>query len=600
MDSLRDSPLPSRRPPGLRRLPAAAILSVVAGIVPAILAMACPAPPKEAEHGMESRTEQASARQSESRAQGQKKTKVRKEKKDLLSTDPDLPVVLGRPMSEIYFEHYGVNPTIDTEEENLSSFGLDIDTASYALARAMLDQGELPEEASVRVEEFVNYFDYAYPPPDESDFALHAEVVPSTKRPGYHVLHLGLRARDLELGDRAPTNLVFLIDASGSMAKGERMPLVRDSLRLFVDTLDDRDWISIVSYSDDARVLLEPTPGHERERILGAIDELQAEGSTNLEAGLRVAYELAARNPLAGLYGPSSPAGPSGLSPHVDRVVLCSDGLANTETAEAETLLAAVGERARRGISMSTVAVGMGSYNDALIEELALQGNGRYAYVDRITDARRAFVENLTGTLQIVGYDAKVQVEFDTSTVARYRLVGYESRAIGADQFGSDRGDADEIGAGHSVTAIYEIQLRDAALERVLDPLRAPLDELALGEVRLRYRRPGEALIERMETRLPLALVRTDPSEASPATQLSIVAAAFAEKLRGSYWVRATSWEGILALYDALPPEVAAQPEVVELGSLVRKAARLDRRTPKADLEVAITRVDFDRVPVLR
>jgi Ca-activated chloride channel homolog len=576
-------------------------------IVCAALVLGCPAPPQPADFGGDPSTI-TPARSSDARleAQSQRKSKVRKEKKDLLGNDPDLPVVLGRPMSEIYFEHYGVNPTIDTEEESVSSFGLDVDTASYALARALLEQDELPEEASVRVEEFINYFDYAYPPPAEGDFALHAEVVPSSKRPGYHVLQLGVRARDLEIGDRDPANLVFLIDASGSMAKGERMPLVRDSLRLLVDALDHRDWISIVSYSDDARVVLEPTPGHERERILAGIDDLHAEGSTNVKAGLRVAYELASRSPLAALYGPTSPAGlptAPGLRAHIDRVLLCSDGLDNTEAVDAEMLLASVADKARRGISMSTVGVGMGSYHDAFLEELAVQGNGRYAYVDRLSDARRVFVENLTGTLQVVGIDAKVQVEFDTSTVARYRLVGYETRVIGTDPLASERGDDGEIGAGHSVTAMYEIQLRDSALELLAqDQPREALEHLGLGTIRLRYRRPGEDVttVERMQERISLDIAHATPGDAPPTTQLAIVVAAFAEKLRGSYWIRSTSWQTITELFDALPLELQQQPEVIELGALIRKAARIDRRAPRTDLEAAVTRVDFDRVPVLR
>jgi Ca-activated chloride channel homolog len=541
-------------------------------------------------------SDETSAGPGETRPPILRKSKIRKDKKDHSNTDPDLPVVLGRPMSEIYFEHYGVNPTIDTEEENVSSFGLDVDSASYALARAQLERDELPKEASVRVEEFINHFDYAYAPPDDGDFAVHAEVVPSTKRSGYHVLHLGLRARDVEIGARDPANFVFLIDGSGSMAKGERMALVRDSLRLLVENLEDRDWLSIVTYSDDARVVLEPTSGQERERILLAIDELHAEGSTNLEAGLRVAYELAARNPLANFYGPSGASGPSGLRAHVDRVLLCSDGLANIEANEADRLLAAVADRARRGISLSTVGVGMGSFNDALMEELALHGNGRYAYVDRLSDARRVFVENLTGTLQVVGYDAKVQVEFDRRLVARYRLLGYESGVLGTDQIEPDRGDEGEIGAGHSVTAIYEIQLREGATELI----DAQLELQSLGTLRLRYRKPTEATMHRLEHPLPSSLVRASPTEASPATQLSIVVAAFAEKLRGSYWIRSTSWDAIVALFDALPPELHENHEVAELGTLIRKAARLDRRAPKTDLEAAVTRVDFDRVPVLR
>lgn len=526
------------------------------------------------------------ASQSEAYLDGRGERKVRKGKKELL--EAEVPIGLGRP-PEMYFEHYGVNPTIDTKEENVSSFALDVDTASYALARAYLERNELPDEASIRVEEFINYFDYAYAPPKDADFAFRAEVVPSPHREGYHVLQLGLRARDVELGTREPANLVFLVAASSSMAKAERMSLVRDTLRLLVDALDERDRISIVTYGDDARVVLEPTAGDDRDRILAAVDELKAEGSANVEAGLKAAYALAARN--------LARAG-------IDRVVLCSDGLANTGATEAEVLLAEVTRQAEEGIAISTVGVGMGSYNDALMEQLADRGNGNYAYVDRSSEAQRVFVENLTGTLQVVGYDAKLRVEFDEDAVARYRLVGYENRALTSEQFENDRSDAGEIGAGHSVTAIYEIQLRDS-IGADTDLRQGGFAALAalgstFGTIRLRYRRPGETVMERVEKPLSMSLVRASPTDASARMQLSIVVAAFAEKLRGSYWVRNMGWEAVQAAYAQLPPDLQIDPQVAELGLLIHSAARLGERGDKSQREKAVTRLDFDRLSVLK
>lgn len=471
-----------------------------------------------------------------------------------------------------FFTHYGVNPTIDTRENPFSTFGVDVDTAAYAMARSYLERGQLPPEEAIRVEEIVNYFDYHYAPPEEGDFSLHAEVVPSPQRTGYHVLHLGVKGKEIAAAERPAANLVFVIDVSGSMGSQGRLQLVKDSLRLLVGELRAGDSVGIVAYGSSARVILPPTPGSDQVAILAAVDELRTEGSTNVEAGLRLGYELVGRQALG--------AG-------INRVVLCSDGVANTGATTAEAILRQVAQEAARGITITTIGVGMGDYNDTLMEQLANKGNGNYAYVDDRAEARRVFVDHLTGTLQVIAKDVKLQLELDPAAVARYRLLGYENRGMSRSDFDDDRKDAGELGAGHTVTALYEIKLQ-------------PGEHARLGTLRVRYKTPRADESTAIERDLPMTLVRGSWLEAAPPTQLSVVAAAYAEKLRGSYWVRNLGWTDVQKLYQQIDEELRATPEVKELGRLIDRAAELDQRGDKFERDLPVAQMDFDRVPVLR
>lgn len=492
------------------------------------------------------------------------------------STDPPSeplpPTLPPAALSETYFKHYGVNPTIDTEEESVSSFALDVDTASYTLARGALTRDELPDDAAIRVEEFLNAFDYGYPAPPTADFEILTEVVPSPHRKGYHVLHVGLRAREIAGKDRAPANLVFVVDVSSSMAKDARLELVQDAMRALVRRLEARDKLAIVSYGNTADVVLEPTAGDKHDEILAAIDALTTGGSTDVDAGLRLGYTLAAKSPIDG---------------GINRVLLYSDGVDTAGPTAAEELLAHVAESAARGISISTIGVGVENYDDVLLEQLADKGNGKYEYVDRFGEAERVLLQNLTGALQVVARDAKLQVEFDPQVVARYRLLGYENRGLSSDAFANASTDAGEIGAGHAVTALYELQFRPGQAER-------------FGTVRLRYRLPHTGLLREAESRLASTSLRAAVGEASPATRVAIVVAAFAEKLRGSYWVRELGWPQIQELYAGLPADWLRRREVAELGALIDAAARLDRRSVRSDRDFTSLQMDFDRLPVLQ
>ncbi len=355
--------------------------------------------------------------------------------------------VNDQPFADTFFDHYGVNPTLDTAEEPTSTFSVDVDTASYNVARAYLGQRVQPPEAAIRVEEFVNSFDYDYPPPDGEVFGLQAEAFPSPNRHGYHVLHLGLKGFEVEPEERAPAHLVFVIDVSGSMDMDNRLGLVKRSLRLLVNQLGKHDTIGLVVYGGDGRVILQPTRLKDRQRILTAIDSLKSGGSTNAQEGILLGYRMAARHLDAGRAGAGD----------IHRIVLCSDGVANNGVStSADGIFDTVRQQAARGITISTVGFGMANYNDVLMERLAQIGDGNYHYVDHLGAARKIFIEDLTATLQVIARDVKIQVEFDPAAVSRYRLLGYENRRLEHQDFADDLKDAGEVGAGHAVTALDE------------------------------------------------------------------------------------------------------------------------------------------------
>ena len=469
------------------------------------------------------------------------------------------------------FQHYGVNPTVDTEEERFSVFSIDSDTASYTIARNYLLGGTLVPEAAVRVEEFVNAFDYDYAPPARGPFALHAEAFPSPSRPGYHVLHLALATRALDSRERRPANLVFVVDASGSMADGNRIELVKHSLDVLLRSLGAQDRVGIVTFQDTARLALPLTPGNQHDVILAAIDAIQPGGSTNAQAGIELGYGVLDQAFTPGM---------------THRVILCSDGVANSGLAtSAEGIFARVRESAARGITLSSVGVGMANYNDVLLERLAQIGDGNYAYIDDEAEAEHLFSDRLAATLDVIARDVKIQVEFDPKVVSRWRLLGYENRRLEREDFADDRVDAGEVGPGHAVTALYEVKLRARAG--------------SLGWFRVRYESPDGGAAQQLEQPLPTSIQRASLAQASPAAQLAYVAAAFAEKLRGSYWARKLGYEELLTWHAALPSPLRERGEVRELGDLIAKSASLDRRGDKFAGLTEGDEIDWDRLPVL-
>ncbi|MEP7379718.1 MAG: von Willebrand factor type A domain-containing protein, partial [Chloroflexota bacterium] len=349
----------------------------------------------------------------------------------------------GQPTTPPDFSNPGVNPFEDPNHDRYSTFAMDVDTASYGVSRGFLDTGSMPDPDSVRVEEFVNAFDYGYAPPADAAFAIHLD--------GGHtpfisansiLLRVGIKARDVPASQRPSVSLTFVIDTSGSMA-GDKLNLVKHALELLVSRLRGDDTVAIVSFSDSASLVLGPTSAADSWSIYDAIDALQSTGSTNAQAGLELGYDIATRGHRAGAN---------------DRVVLASDGVANVGLTDADSMLSRIDHEVALGVDLVTVGVGMGDFNDTLLEQLADRGNGFYTYVNDRVEADKVFGDQLAGTLETVARDAKVQVEFRPEAVSRYRLLGYENRAIADQDFRDPYVDAGEVGAGHSVTALYEIE----------------------------------------------------------------------------------------------------------------------------------------------
>jgi Ca-activated chloride channel family protein len=452
--------------------------------------------------------------------------------------------------ADMFFEDYGVNPFVDTEDDHLSTFALDVDTGSYTIARRYVSDGNLPPDDAIRVEEFVNYFDqdYQYPPEGQA-FAIHVDGAPfpfaETDR--YQMLRVGIQGYAVPPDARQDVSLMFVIDVSGSMDMENRLELVKRSLELLVEQLRPTDSVGIVVYGSEARVVLEPTSGAEKGAILEAIYALRPEGSTNAEAGLRLGYQEAIRA--------FKPEG-------INRVILCSDGVANVGRTGPDSILETIKGYVSEGVTLTTVGFGMGNYNDVLMEQLADNGDGFYAYVDTLKEAERLFVENLTSTLQVIAKDAKVQVDFNPEVVARYRLVGFENRAVTDEDFRDDTVDAGEIGAGHSVTALYEIKLHPDAVSRI-------------ATVYLRWEDPDSHEVTELSQDFDISQMAESFGAASPYFQCSVVVSEYAEILRDSYWAQGSTLAGVLEEAERVSRLLPNDPDLSEFVNLVRRANRI-------------------------
>jgi Ca-activated chloride channel family protein len=458
----------------------------------------------------------------------------------------------GTPYDGVTFDDPGVNPFIDPNTDDQSTFGLDVDTASYTVARRFIGDGNLPDPASVRVEEFVNYFDQGYAAPEDGAFAIHIDGGPSPFLAKDEVLlRVGLKAREVGDRSRPAASLTFVIDVSGSMAREDRLGLVKQSLALLVAGLRADDSVGIVVYGSDARVVMPSTSAREAGRILDAIESLEPEGSTNAEAGLRLGYEIA-RQQLR--------------EEGINRVVLASDGVANVGATDAETILRRIRDDAEAGIQLVTVGFGMGNFNDALLEQLADDGDGFYAYVDDLDEARRLFVDDLTGTLQSVALDARVQVEFDRASVEAYRLIGFENRAIPDDDFRGDDVDAGAIGAGHAVTALYALRLTGEGGRQG-----------RIGTVSLRWTEPGSSRPAELARDVRISELAGSFSHTNATFQLDAIVAAAAERFRGSRYGAGYTLRDVVEAADEASAGLPQTDQVHEFLQLLEEAARLER-----------------------
>jgi Ca-activated chloride channel family protein len=461
-----------------------------------------------------------------------------------------------QPYGDVFFEGYGTNPFLDPEEDPLSTFALDVDTGSYTVVRRFVTDGHRPPAAAVRVEEMVNAFDYGDAPPARrsgADFALHAEGSSSPFASGpqkdrYHLLRFGIKAREVADEDRKPAVLTFVVDVSGSMSAENRLELVKRSLGLLLDELRADDRVGLVVYGSEGRVLLAPTA--DKEAIRRTLDALHTEGATNAEEGILLGYAVARRHFREGA---------------INRLILCSDGVANVGATGPESILERVGREARGGIELTTVGFGMGNYNDVLMEQLANKGDGSYAYVDRLEEARRVFVENLTGTLQTVARDSKVQVELVPEVVERYRLIGYENRDVPDHLFRDDTVDAGEVGAGHDVTALYELRLREGA------PTNATAAIL-----RLRYRSADTGQVVEVERPVKVGELRGSWQRAPASLRLASVVAELAEILRGSYWAKDGDLDALFRRAQRVAADFPGDVRVAELAAMIGRLAEMD------------------------
>lgn len=383
------------------------------------------------------------------------------------------------------------NPIHSVAETPVSTFSADVDTGAYANVRRLLNQGRLPPQGAVRLEEMVNYFPYDYAlPTDGSPFGVTTELAASPWNPHTRLLRIGIKASDRTVSDLAPANLVFLVDVSGSMDRREGLPLVKSTLKLLVDQLRDQDRVSLVAYAGESRVVLEPTSGREKTRIRTAIDQLTAGGSTAGASGIELAYQQAQQAFI-----------PKGIN----RVLLATDGDFNVGVSDFDSLKQMAVDKRKTGVSLTTLGFGVDNYNEHLMEQLADAGDGNYAYIDNLREARKVLVDQLGSTLAVVAKNVKLQVEFNPAQVSEYRLLGYENRGLKREDFSNDKVDAGEIGAGHTVTALYEIV--PTGEKGWLEPLRYAQTAAAASEkngelamLRVRYQLPeggNSRLIER-------------------------------------------------------------------------------------------------------
>ena len=457
-------------------------------------------------------------------------------------------------------------------DEPVSTFSIDVDTASYAFVRASLNNNNLPQPAAVRTEEMINYFpyDYAAPRNAQQPFSSNVAVFPSPFTAGRKLVRIGIKGYAIERATRPRANLVFLIDTSGSMNAENKLPLVKKSLGLLLDQLDRNDRVAIVTYAGSAGTALEPTPASQKDKILAVIDQLGARGSTAGAEGIRQAYALAERN----------------LDPNgVNRVVLATDGDFNVGITDQNELKGYIERERGKGIFLSVLGFGMGNYNDALMQTLAQNGNGAAAYIDTLGEARKTLVEEATSTLFPIAKDVKIQVEFNPATVAEYRLIGYETRMLNRDDFDNDKVDAGDVGSGQTVTALYEIvptggprTMGDLRYSKpAMRPVAAGTSEY--GFVKIRYKLPkserSQLISTPIDRRVEFARFADAPQDARFATGV----AAFAELLRGGKYSGSMTYDDVLQIVGAArgTDDFGYRTELVQMVRAARTAGSMAR-----------------------
>jgi Ca-activated chloride channel family protein len=454
--------------------------------------------------------------------------------------------VMDTEVNREKYAHLPENGIFQVAQNPLSTFSIDVDTGSYTNVRRMLNEGQLPPADAVRVEEFINYFDYgsavdekAYTP--DKPLQVITEVAPSPWNANNRLLRIELNAKPIAKADMKASNLVFLVDVSGSMRSSDKLELLKKSLKLLVKQMDAQDRISMVVYAGASGVALETTPGNEWLKIEQALSHLEAGGSTNGAGGIELAYQVARQAFIKG---------------GNNRVILATDGDFNVGLVNHEALISLIERQRQQGIYLTTLGFGRGNYNDQLMEQLADKGNGNYAYIDSLLEAKKVLVNEIGSSLEVVARDVKLQVEFNPATVSEYRLIGYENRHLAKEDFNNDQVDAGDVGAGHSVMALYEITLKGSSGRvdplRYADAVKTPpvksgvSDELAF--VKLRYKQPDES--ESQVYTYPIvgehAIAHFEQS--SDDFRFATAVAAFAQQLRGGKYLNGFDYDRIYAL----------------------------------------------------
>ncbi len=451
--------------------------------------------------------------------------------------------MVAAPPSVWHTESYNPvkeNGFINAGRDPLSTFSIDVDTAGYANVRRFVQGGSLPPAGAVRIEEMINYFSYAYAKPQGGDpLALSAEIGQSPFHADYQVARIGLVARDIDRSQLPPSNLVFLIDVSGSMEAANKLPLLRLALHLLVNQLGERDRVAMVVYAGADRVVLRPTAAHRREEIRAAIDQLHAGGSTHASGGIRAAYELARQAFLPG---------------GNNRVILASDGDFNVGVTSRDELQRLIEQERQGGIYLTVLGFGMGNYHDDTMEVLADKGNGNYAYIDNLLEAKKVLVKEMSGTLFALANDVKIQVEFNPARVGAYRLIGYENRALADEDFRDDTKDAGEVGVGHRVTALYELIPAGHVAIPQLDALKyqqvqttPPSSSAELMTVKVRYKPIGE----QQSRQLSLPVATATNQQVSADFRFATAVAGYGMLLTGSEHVGSLTWDKCLEMARA-------------------------------------------------
>ncbi len=470
------------------------------------------------------------------------------------------------------YKNFSDNPIFLTAENPVSTFSIDVDTGSYSNVRRMLNNGTRPPADSVRAEEIINYFDFGYVAPTSrrQPFSVTTEIAAAPWNSKHQIMMVGIKGYEVSRSQIPAANVVFLIDTSGSMATEDKLPLLIASFKQMVEKLRPQDRVSIVVYAGSAGLVLPATRGDDKETILAALDKLQAGGSTNGGQGIELAYKIAKENYLAN---------------GVNRVILATDGDFNVGIYDTEMLKTLVADQRKSGIALTTLGFGQGNYNDQMAEQLADVGNGNHSYIDNLNEGRKVLVEEMSSTMMTIAQDVKIQVEFNPAVVAEYRLIGYENRKLNREDFNNDKIDAGEIGAGHDVTALYEITLVGSGGESV-SPLRygkppvaaGKADEIAL--LRLRYKQPGGEQSQLIEKPMLRSSISAKPSDR---LKLAASLAAYADLLRGGKNSGKFKWQDVrqLASSVSLPDSWGYRAEFM---NLIDQASRLTESQDMAQI----------------